>query len=32
MNYSEEDLQLFELVVEEDGDGVFANSFVEEPD
>lgn len=31
MNYSEEDLQLFELVVEEDGDGVFANSFVEEP-
>jgi len=31
MNYLEEDLQLFELVVEEDGDGVFANSFVEEP-
>ena len=31
MNYSDQDLQLFELVVEEDGDGVFANSFVEEP-
>lgn len=31
MNYLEEDLQLFELVVEEEGDGVFANSFVEEP-
>lgn len=32
MNYlKEEDLQLFELVVEEDDDGVFANSFVEEP-
>jgi hypothetical protein len=31
MNYLEEDLQLFELVVEEDDDGVFANSFVEEP-
>jgi hypothetical protein len=31
MNYLEEDLQLFELVVEEDNDGVFANSFVEEP-
>ena len=26
-----EDLQLFELVVEEEDDGVFANSFVEEP-
>lgn len=31
MNYLEEDLELFELVVEEEGDGVFANSFVEEP-
>ena len=31
MNYLEEDLQLFELVVDADEDGVFANSFVEEP-
>lgn len=31
MNYLEEDLELFELVVEEEGDGVFANSFVESP-
>ena len=31
MNYLEEDLQLFELVVEEEGDGVIANSFVESP-
>jgi hypothetical protein len=31
MNYLEEDLQLFELVVDAEEDGVFANSFVEEP-
>lgn len=31
MNYLEEDLQLFELVVDTEEDGVFANSFVEEP-
>lgn len=31
MNYLEEDLQLFELVVDGEDDGVFANSFVEEP-
>lgn len=31
MDYYKEELQLFELVVEEDGDGVFANSFVESP-
>jgi hypothetical protein len=31
MNYLQEDLQLFELVVDAEEDGVFANSFVEEP-
>jgi hypothetical protein len=31
MNYLEEDLELFELVVEGEDDGVFANSFVEAP-
>jgi len=31
MNYSQEDLQLFELVVEAEDDGVFAVSAVEEP-
>ena len=31
MNYLQEDLQLFELVVDGEDDGVFANSFVEEP-
>lgn len=31
MNYLDEDLELFELVVEGEDDGVFANSFVESP-
>lgn len=31
MNRTFEDLELFELIIDADGDGVFANSFVEEP-
>lgn len=31
MNRIFEDLELFELIIDADGDGVFANSFVEEP-